>query len=885
MTACTHPGCTGTVQDGYCDTCGLAPPAAPVPEPPRTGGRHAAPQGGPAYPPPGGGPAYPPAPGSGPLYPPPPASGPVYPSPGSAPVYPPGTGQQGPPPSGPAPQPFQQYPSAGAGQAPPPAPPYPHTGQVQPQAPPQPQAPQAPGASQPSMPQRPGSTPVSGWQGGSAPVSAGWRGRSGIDLGTAPSTGPVSGRGTSSTRSRRSSLGASLVEVPPVPYRDPSLVVMRDPEVPEHKRYCSNGSCGKPVGRAKGDRPGRAEGFCPHCGNRFSFTPKLNDGDLVAGQYEVKGCLAHGGLGWIYLAADLNLDGRWVVLKGLLDTGDVEALLAAEAERRFLTSMDHANIVRIFNFVQHPDPTTGTMVGYIVMEYVGGQSLQDMLKARLSMTANREALPVAQAIAYILEVLKAFDYLHDRQLLYCDLKPANIIQVEDQLKLIDLGAVRRIDDQDSSIYGTVGYQAPEIAKDGPSVSSDLYTVGRMLAVLSMPFSPAAENRAAPLPTPDRQPLLATYESFDRFLHRATDPNPARRFQSAQEMSEQLTGILREIRAAEDGRPRPALSTEFGPERLAAATTLAAEGPVNGQVLEPLSVEAAVGALSTPLVDPGDQGAGFLAGITARTLDDLVTMLDAAPVASIEIRLALIRALIEQRNPRAGEVLEAATRETPWDWRVLWYHALRELAWGNLAEAVRLFDEVYFRMPGERAPRLALAFARECAGDHGEAARHYAGIWRTDRAYVSAAFGLARVCLAMGDRASATRVLDEVPTTSSHYISAQMAAVALAIRGRDPGQLPVDDLMVAGERLADLRLDAGRHNRMAAEVLEVALTWLSAGGQRGTAGPPLLGATLSDNGVRKELERVYRALARGSGAIDDRHAYVDKANAVRPRTWV
>ncbi|MFO7253119.1 MAG: serine/threonine protein kinase, partial [Actinomycetes bacterium] len=178
-------------------------------------------------------------------------------------------------------------------------------------------------------------------------------------------------------------LGAGLVEVPPVPYRDPSQVVMRNPQVPEEKRFCNNPECGKPVGRSRGDRPGRTEGFCPHCGTRFSFTPKLREGELVAGQYEVKGCLAHGGLGWIYLAADRNLDGRWVVLKGLLDTMDAEALAAAEAERRFLIGVDHPNIVKIINFVQHPDPVTRSLVGYIVMEYVGGESLQDMLRRRL----------------------------------------------------------------------------------------------------------------------------------------------------------------------------------------------------------------------------------------------------------------------------------------------------------------------------------------------------------------------------------------------------------------------------------------------------------------------------------------------------------------------
>ncbi len=71
------------------------------------------------------------------------------------------------------------------------------------------------------------------------------------------------------------------------------------------------------------------------------------------------------------------------------------------------------------------------------------------------------SLPVDQALAYVIEVLPAFAHLHDLGLLYCDFKPDNIIQVGDEVKLIDLGGVRRVDDEDSAIFGTVGYQAPE----------------------------------------------------------------------------------------------------------------------------------------------------------------------------------------------------------------------------------------------------------------------------------------------------------------------------------------------------------------------------------------------------------------------------------------
>jgi len=200
-------------------------------------------------------------------------------------------------------------------------------------------------------------------------------------------------------------LGAGLVEVPSVPYRDPAAAIMTNAEVAERKRFCS--SCGDPVGRGRDGKPGRTEGFCRNCGAAYSFTPKLVAGDLVGGQYEVLGCLAHGGLGWIYLARDRNVNDRWVVLKGLLDTGDSEAMAAAVAERRFLAEVEHPSIVKIYNFVQHPDPRTGTMVGYIVMEYVGGQSLKELRSVR-DENGQLIPLPLGQAIAYALEVLPAW---------------------------------------------------------------------------------------------------------------------------------------------------------------------------------------------------------------------------------------------------------------------------------------------------------------------------------------------------------------------------------------------------------------------------------------------------------------------------------------------
>jgi serine/threonine-protein kinase PknG len=402
--------------------------------------------------------------------------------------------------------------------------------------------------------------------------------------------------------------------------------VLVNPEVPERKRYCSKGDCGAPVGRSREGRPGRTEGYCTKCGHPYSFTPKLHEGDIVHGQYLVKGCLAHGGLGWIYLAVDRAVSDRWVVLKGLLDTGDEDALAAAVSERRFLAEIEHPNIVRIYNFVEHLDQRTGTLDGYIVMAYVGGKSLKEIANERRTPDGKREPLPVAQAVAFAIEALDALGHLHSRNLLYCDFKVDNAIQTEDRLELIDMGAVRRMDDTESAIYGTVGYQAPEVAEVGPSVASDLYTVARTLAVLTFDFQGYTNVFVDSLPDPDKIEVFRRYESFYRLLVRATDPDPHKRFASAEEMSDQLLGVLREIVALESGTPRPALSTLFGTELRVVDTELVrpvtgdtsrlgAVRPPDGQ-RRPRRDKGSAGLSAAPVGAPGLPGAGLPGGAGA-----------------------------------------------------------------------------------------------------------------------------------------------------------------------------------------------------------------------------------------------------------------------------
>ncbi|MCE7079256.1 serine/threonine-protein kinase [Streptomyces sp. ST2-7A] len=749
---------------------------------------------------------------------------------------------------------------------------------------------------------------------------------------------------------------AGLVELPEEPRPDPRSVVLADPRVPEHRRRCPNAECDAPVGRSRGEGVGGDEGRCGRCGRRYGFVPRLRAGEWVGGQYEVVGCLAHGGQGWIYLAVDHPVSRRWVVLKGLRDTEDEDALASAIAERRFLAEIEHPGIVRIHNFVEHPDPRSGTPDGYIVMEYAGGRSLREIADARRGPGGPRP-LPLEQACAHGIEALDALGHLHDRGLLYCDFKPANVIRTGHRLKLIDLGAVRRIDETTGTLYGTPGYQAPEVPELGVSVASDLHTVAVTLAELGLGVPVRAGlPEDDPLSAPDTE-VPRTHASFHRLVVRGTDPDPALRFASAAAMAEQLTGVLREVVALTTGVPRPAVSTLFGPERRVVDTTVvspsgaagAEEVPVPGTrravprrrlrllrrrppatppgppvgtggtdgppdlpapggppgTVVPDLRESAL-ALPAPRLDPEDPCAGFLTGLPPAGASDTLTALRAAPAESVELRLRRTRALLELPLERPGDpgvraaaddgaarLLVELDRHAPGDPRVVWYRGVAALCANDPATAARCFGAVHDAFPGEPAPGLALGVCAEALGGTRDAEEWYAVVWATDPGHHGAGFGLARVRLAAGDRAGAVEALESVPETSVHRNAARVAAVRARLRGRDPRDPLLPDLLTCGRRVAELRrngVEPALAERLSCEVLGVTLDWWLAG----RAGAPepasegartVLGHSLDETGIRSGLERSYRVLARLAASPRERIELVETANRLRPRTWV
>ncbi len=681
---------------------------------------------------------------------------------------------------------------------------------------------------------------------------------------------------TARTTSTRTELGAGLVRVAPTVAGNPAEAVMSEDKIagvlgekPEEERFCS--ACGQPVGRGHGDEPGRITGFCGNCRTPFNFhtnMPQLQAGDLVGGQYRILGPIAHGGMGWIYLGQDTAVSDRWVVLKGLLNEEDEDAVASAVAERQFLARIEHGSIVNIYNFV------TWAGAGYIVMEYVGGESLNGKLKERRRANGGQpNPLPITEAIAYMLGVLPALGYLHDQHLVYNDLKPANTMAVADTVKLIDVGGVMQADDHSAAIFGTQGFQAPEVASIGPSVASDLYTVGRTLAVLSLNFVFHAGQYQYALPKPADEPLFAHFESLYRFLLKATAAHPDDRFQNAEEMAEQLLGVLREIVAREQRTPKPVTSALFGGDRL--ASLLLVDDTENFADWRTLPV---------PKVDPEDPSAAFLNDLPRvepeATLDLIKSALSGGMlIDSVEVRLRRAREMIHAGQD-ASQMLESVAHTDPWNWRVDWYSAILSLRNDDAAAAAESFSSVWTELPGELAPKLATALAAESAGAYARAAQLYAEVIAVDSSYVSAAFGLARCRVAEGDRRGAVQAYRSVPASSATYTDAQVASARVLTQFVENAPPKPEDLASASNTIEIARIDAAERNRLALEVLERSLVGVRNGAIPEDPDVSVFGNPLTESGLRHSLEAAYRDMAKLVATEHERIEFVDKANHIR-----
>jgi serine/threonine-protein kinase PknG len=672
-----------------------------------------------------------------------------------------------------------------------------------------------------------------------------------------------SARSSRSTRSTRSgstrsgrtgsrSLGGRPLARPPLPPLDP-LAALVPGVVPERKRFCSG--CDAQLKREAG--------FCAKCGQEYSFVPSLKPGDVVADKYEIKGTLAFGGLGWIYLALDTVLT-RWVTMKGLLNSKDPRMLEVAVAEREYLAAVKHPNIVGIYDFITYQDQ------GFIVMEYVNGKTL---------MTLRKEAnapLPPAEAISYIAEILPAFQYLDDMGLVYCDFKPENVMVEEETVKLIDMGAVRRGDDSGGDVYGSRGYTAPE-AGSSPTALSDLYSVARALAVLTASFDFQGKYEHS-LPPPSEVPVFAEHEQLYRFLQKATRDKPEERFQSAAEMADQLVGVLRSV-VGETADLGPAESALFAPDSDRGSDPSLSTGPSSDAVPK-LKVDPEDGAASVILAAGAVPDAERRHAMFKRALKQHPD--------SLELKLRLVDELVSlTRFQEAEDAMAEVEAASPNDWRVAWYRGRALMVQGKTRETLAAFEALAAELPGERAPQHALGMAYEKAGDLERAIRYYDAVSRADSSFTSAAFRLARCLERKGDRVGAVAAYRRVPSTSNRYGNAQMA-IARLLASAPPGQpFPsLDDLVTASTAMESLdgMMDGIEVHLLRAELYAAAARCVS-----GTASPPgdtqILGVGLVETALRTAAEASFRTSARQAKTDEHRWELVDRANEVRPTTWV
>jgi serine/threonine-protein kinase PknG len=286
-------------------------------------------------------------------------------------------------------------------------------------------------------------------------------------------------------------------------------------------------------------------------------------------------------------------------------------------------------------------------------------------------------------------------------------------------------------------------------------------------------------------------------------------------------------------------------------------------------------------LPTLKVDPADPMASWLAGVSVDDPAERVAALGKAPEQTIEVRLAIARAAIDfGMTDLATQTLGALLDENPWEWRAVWLAGLAELSAGNTGAAVASFNTVYGQVPGELAPKLALALACELNDDVEIAAALYTVCARSDAAYsAAAAFGLGRIRAASGDIGGALSALDLVAPTSRSFVDARRQRAELLV----DNHRNLGDLSDAARSLDSVPLESRERLSLLVRIYQAALGQVIASGPN--PGVRIGDVPAEQDALRRGAEDAYRHLAAVTDDRNERIRLVDAANRVRPRTLV
>jgi membrane protein implicated in regulation of membrane protease activity/RNA polymerase subunit RPABC4/transcription elongation factor Spt4 len=268
---------------------------------------------------------------------------------------------------------------------------------------------------------------------------------------------------------------------------------------------------------------------------------------VIANRYRVIQPLGEGGMKAVYLAEDLRFKLRRCALAVMVDsfTSDDARRRAVgnfEREADVLAQLDHASIPKV------SDRFSEQNRHYFVMDYVGGQTLEEKLSAVGGRLEQSEAINIA------LQICEALDYLHTRipPVIYRDLKPSNImVTAEGMIKLIDFGIARHFTRQGTTV-GTVGYAAPEQYQGECDQRSDVYALGATLHQMLSGRDPAR----FPFDFPPLSTLLPGCDpNLDRLLGEALKREHTQRLASAREFARRLQ-LLPSPEHPQTNLPRP-----------------------------------------------------------------------------------------------------------------------------------------------------------------------------------------------------------------------------------------------------------------------------------------------------------------------------------------
>ncbi len=274
--------------------------------------------------------------------------------------------------------------------------------------------------------------------------------------------------------------------------------------------------------------------------------------EMIAERYIIVRSLGQGGMADVYLAMDtiLNREVAIKILRGDL-ANDPVALLRFQREANAASAINHPNIVEIY------DVGSDNNKQFIVMEYVRGKTLKQLI-------AQRGALDQKEVVAIMKQLIEATAVAHEANIVHRDIKPQNVLITDDNtVKITDFGIALAQDaiqlTQTDFVMGSVHYLAPELARgELASAQSDIYALGIVmyeLLVGEVPFRAESAVQVAMLHMREDVPDLTSineqiYQSVANIVLKATAKNKYQRYRSATDMLNDLTTVFDEKRVSE-----------------------------------------------------------------------------------------------------------------------------------------------------------------------------------------------------------------------------------------------------------------------------------------------------------------------------------------------